>query len=270
VIESLSANKCNSVVPREVRSFVQTQVYDYPYIVKDRISLYPNKPLDIIFISNGEPDEELMFHHTEYMTNSDVKWIRGINGRVAAYQAAAHASSTPWFFAVFAKLEVVGNTFPWYDWQPDYWQQPKHYIFHARNPLNRLEYGHQGMIAYNKKLVLENNNPGIDFTLSQAHEVVPLLSGVARFNQDPWMTWRTAFREVVKLKRFMATQPTVETEYRLETWLTVANGEYAEWCLRGARDAVDYYTEVHGKYDLLMLSFEWAWLRERFNTLYTV
>ena len=270
VIEAITSNNCNSVVPRDARSIIQNQIYDYPYILKDRKNLHRNKPLDIIFISNGEPDEELMYHHTEYMSDSDVKWVRGVNGRVAAYQAAANASSTPWFFAVFAKLEVVGNTFPWYDWQPDYWQQPKHYIFNARNPVNGLEYGHQGMIAYNKKLVLENNTPGIDFTLSQPHESVPLLSGVARFNQDPWMTWRTAFREVIKLKHFTDTEPTVETEHRLETWLTKAEGDHAEWCLRGAHDALSYYNEVQGGYDLLMLSFEWAWLKQRFNILYTV
>jgi hypothetical protein len=269
VVISLTSNKSSSLIPREARSYVETQIYDYPYIQKDKGNsvVYANKPLDIIFISNGEPDEQMMFEHTQYMTDSDVKWIRGVNGRVAAYQAAARASETPWFFAVFAKLEVTGNTFPWYDWQPDYFQEPKHYIFNARNPVNGLEYGHQGMIAYNKKLVLENNNPGIDFTLSQPHESVPLLSGTARFNQDPWMTWRTAFREVIKLKHFMTTQPTVETEHRLDTWLNVADGEYAEWCLRGAADAVSYYNEVNGEYDKLMLSFEWAWLSNRFKDL---
>ena len=270
VLIPLSRNGASSLVPREAKGDIKTQIYDYPYIIKDIPAIPANQPLDIIFISNGEPDEKNMFEHTEYMTNSDVKWIRGINGRVAAYQAAARASTTPWFFAVFAKLEVVGNSFPWYDWQPDYWQQPKHYIFNARNPVNGLEYGHQGMIAYNKKLVLENNNPGIDFTLSQPHESVPLLSGIARFNQDPWTAWRTAFREVVKLKYFMITQPTVETEHRLNTWLTVANGDYAEWCLRGACDAAEYYNTVNGEFEKLMLSFEWAWLKDRFNTLYTV
>jgi hypothetical protein len=265
----LTASKSTSLIPKDARGYVKTQVYDYPYNDNENIVVRNSPPLDIIFISNGEPDEELMFRHTEYMTNSDVTWIRGVNGRVAAYQAAARASTTPWFFAVFAKLEVVGNSFPWYHWQPDYWQEPKHYIFNARNLVNDLEYGHQGMIAYNKKLVLENNNPGIDFTLSQPHESVPLLSGVARFDQDPWTTWRTAFREVVKLKHFMVTQPTLETEYRLKTWLTVASGDFAEWCLRGSNDAVDYYTEVAGDYDKLMLSFEWAWLKNRFNSLYT-
>jgi hypothetical protein len=267
---AISKSGATTIVPRDIKEYLKTQIYDYPYVARTEHQYFTTEPLDIIFISNGEPDEELMFHHTEYMTNSDVKWIRGVNGRAAAYQAAAQASTTPWFFAVFAKLEVVGNSFPWYEWQPDYWQEPKHYIFNAKNPVNGLVYGHQGMIAYNKKLVLENNNPGIDFTLSQPHESVPLLSGTARFNQDPWMTWRTAFREVVKLKHFMATQPTLETEHRLNTWLTVADGDYAEWCLRGSIDAVDYYKEVAGDYDQLVLSFEWAWLKSRFSILYTV
>lgn len=262
----ITCNASTSLIPRDAKSYIKTQIYDYPYIVKDTKKT-SNKPLDIVFISNGEPDEELMFHHTEYMVNRPVKWIRGVNGRVAAYQAAASASTTPWFFAVFAKLQVVGSSFPWDTWQPDYWQEPKHYIFNARNPVNGLVYGHQGMIAYNCGLVLENNNPGIDFTLSQSHESVPLLSGTAQFNQDPWTTWRTAFREVVKLKHFMTVNPTLETEHRLDTWLTVASGDYAEWCLRGACDAVDYYDQVAGDYDQLMLSFEWAWLRERFNCL---
>ena len=266
-IEALNASGSAAIVPREARAEIKTQLYDYPYVRRtDKQRLF-NSALDIVFISNGEPGEELMFHHTEYMTNSDVKWIRGVNGRTAAYQAAAEASTTPWFFAVFAKLEVVGNSFPWYEWQPDYWQEPKHYIFNARNPVNGLEYGHQGMIAYNKKLVSENNKPGIDFTLSQPHESVPLLSGVARFNQDPWMTWRTAFREVVKLKHFMSVQPTIETEHRLNIWLTVAEGKHAEWCLRGANDAVEYYNEVDGEYDRLMLSFDWPWLNNRYSQL---
>jgi hypothetical protein len=166
---------------------------------------------------------------------------------------------------VFAKLEVAGGEFPWFTWQPDYWQGPKHYIFNARNPLNGLEYGHQGIICYNKNLVLANNTPGIDFTLSQPHESVPILSGTAHFNQSAWMTWRTAFREVVKLKHFDATEPTLETAHRLNTWLTVANGEFAEDCLAGARDAVEYYNSVSGDYEKLKLSFEWAWLNDYYQ-----
>jgi hypothetical protein len=253
----------SALVPRDIKSHLKTQIYDYPYISKRHVGM-TDDPLDIVFISNGEPDEQRMFDHTEYMCNRTVKWCSGVQGRTAAYQAAARLSSTPWFFMVFAKLSVLGGGFDW-DWQPDYFQQPKHYIFNAKNPVNGLEYGHMGMIAYNKNLVLVNNNPGLDFTLSQPHESVPVLSGTAHFNQDAWMTWRTAFREVLKLKYFQDTAPTLETEHRLNTWLTVAQGEHAEYCLMGAVDAVEYYAEVAGDYELLKLSFDWAWLQDRFN-----
>lgn len=271
VVERITRSGATALVPRDIKADLKQQIYDYPYIsdVKPIINEYyegKNFPgLDIVYISNGEPDEERWYDHLCYQSNHQAKWVRGVNGRTAAYQEAARQSDTPWFFAVFAKLEVLGNQFPWYEWMPDYFQEPKHYIFNSRNPVNGLEYGHQGVIAYNKRLVLENNTPGIDFTLSQPHESVPILSGIAHYNQSPWMTWRTAFREVVKLKHFMATQPTLETEHRLNTWLTVADGDFADWSIRGSVDAVAYYDEVGGDYNKLMLSFEWNWLRERFN-----
>ena len=82
------------------------------------------------------------------------------------------------------------------------------------------------------------------------------------------MTWRTAFREVLKLKKFNEETPTVENTHRLKKWLTVANGEYAEWCLRGAADAVEYYESVNGDFDKLKLSYEWAWLKQYFDNKY--
>lgn len=264
-----------TIVPRDAKEYITTQLYDYPYLEKKeylkKAEYYGAKKytgIDIVYISNGEPDEAKWYEHLVYASNADtVHWVQGVNGRTAAYQEAARRSTTPWFFAVFAKLEVELD-FPWYHWQPDYWQQPKHYIFNAHNPVNGLEYGHQGMIAYNKRLVLENNSPGIDFTLSQPHESVPLLSGTAHFNQDSWMTWRTAFREVLKLKHFMATQPTLETEHRLNTWLSTAVGNYSDYCLSGARDAVEYYESVGGDDVKLQLSFDWRWLRDRYDAKY--
>jgi hypothetical protein len=263
-VERINTSGSCSLVPRDIKQHLKTQIYDYPYLnIKASVE---SQNLDIVYISNGEPEEEKYYNIACQTSQRKVKWVRGINGRTAAYQAAANASDTDWFFTVFAKLEV-NSEFNWH-WQPDYWQVPKHYIFNARNPVNGLEYGHMGMIAYNKRLVLENNNPGIDFTLSQPHESVPLLSGTAHFNQDAWTTWRTAFREVVKLRLFMDTQPTLETEHRLNTWLTRAQGNYSNYCLDGAKDAVEYYESVKGDPAQLQLSFEWAWLRARYDAKY--
>jgi hypothetical protein len=157
---------------------------------------------------------------------------------------------------VFAKLEV-DHRFDWY-WQPDRMQQPKHYIFHAHNPVNGLVYGHQAMIAYNKKMTLENTGEGLDFTMDQPHEVVPIISGTANYTESPWTAWRTAFREVLKFKHSL---PDVESEYRLRMWLSNA-GEFqnAEWSQWGAEDAVEYYEEVAGDFTALMKSYEWKWL----------
>lgn len=275
IAEALNTSGSVSVVPREARAHIKTQLYDYPYVSRRKGDFYTDQALDIVYISNGEPDAERWYNHLTTVAEAQIphglqkiRRVQNVNGRIAAYHAAAQESKTDWFFAVFAKLEVVGSFD--FAWQPDYWQEPKHYIFHSRNCLNDLEYGHMGVIAYNKRLVLDTIESGLDFTLSKQHTVVPELSAIAYFNQDPWMTWRTAFREVLKLKHFMTESSTLETEYRLDTWLNVASGDNAEWCLRGARDAIDYYNEVGGNYSKLMLSFDWHWLNVRFKTLYTV
>ena len=255
-IVPLSTGATSVIVPKTAVPYIKTQLYDYPYIDrahrKDK-----DQPLDIVFIDNGERDADSNFTHLNSVTyNLENRLHRssGVNGRVAAYQAAANMSETPWFFAVFAKLRVDQH-FDW-SWQPDRMQAAKHYIFHARNTINDLEYGHQGMIAYNRKLTLENTGQGLDFTLDQPHEVVPVRSGEAIYYTSNWVAWRTAFRECLKLR---ASLPDVENEYRLKQWLEVDHGA-GKWSSKGAQDAIEYYDEVGGDFEALKKSYEWAWL----------
>jgi hypothetical protein len=255
----LSTGASAVVVPRTAKANIKTQLYDYPYIDKTQRQRHGDQPLDIVFVSNGEPQAD---HHyrllkdSTYNRNNHVHRVDGVNGRVAAYHAAARASETAWFFAVFAKLEI-NPKFDW-SWQPDRMQQPKHYIFHAINPVNGLQYGHQAMIAYNRELVLNNTGHGLDFTLDSAHEVVPINSGTAQYNATPWMAWRTAFREVIKL----CSSSDVESQYRLTQWLATprTNVENWAWSVWGAEDAVEYYEAVKGEPTELRKSYEWAWL----------
>jgi hypothetical protein len=249
------------VVPRVAVPYIRTQLYDYAHIDRTQRQL-KDTPMDIVFISNGESAVAFNFEHLEWAVikhhnaPNRIHHVSGVNGRVAAYHAAAEASQTPWFFAVFAKLQV-DERFDW-SWQPDRMQQPKHYIFHAKNPCNGLVYGHQAMIAYNKKLVLDNPGVGLDFTLDSPHEVVPILSGTAQYNISAWSAWRTAFREVLKLR---ASLPDVENEYRLSKWLDVNSDEVdPQWSRLGAEDAVEYYDSVGGDFAELKKSYEWSWL----------
>ena len=259
-------NKSGSVliVPREAIPCVKTQLYDYPLIDKTHRSWVPDQSMDVIFISNGESMAEQNWQHLKSIC-PHARRSDGVNGRELAYKTAAELSTTPWFYAVFAKTEVF-DTFK-FDYQPDWLQQPKHYIFHSRNPLNGLEYGAMNVNLYNRQLVLDTQ-PGIDFTLSAAHEVVPICISVSRFNTDPWVTWRSAFREVLKLQLEVDQGADVEIQYRLNTWLTVAQGDNAEWCLAGGQDAVNYYKSVSGNYEKLSLSFDWQWLQDYYYSLY--
>jgi hypothetical protein len=253
----LSAGASQVIVSKTAVPYIRTQLYDYPYIDKTQKHLHDDEPLDIVFIDNGEPNaDDNWLQLRQICIPNQAHRSSGITGRVAAYHAAAEMSTTPWFFAVFAKLQV-SISFDW-SWQPDRMQEPKHYIFHARNPINGLEYGHQAMIAYNKKLVLANPGQGLDFTLDSAHEVVPVLSGTADYAYTPWMAWRTAFRECVKLRG----QTDVESGYRLRKWLEVIPlaTPNAEWSRRGAEDAVEYYEGVAGDLTELRKSYDWAWL----------
>lgn len=261
-IMPLSIGASAVIVPKTAKADIRTQLYDYAYIDKTDSKRHADQPLDIVFISNGEYSAEQNYSRlldSTYNRNNRIHRVDGVKGRVAAYHAAAQVSTTPWFFAVFAKLQVSIN-FDW-TWQPDRMQQPKHYIFHAENPVNGLVYGHQAMIAYNRALVLANTGQGLDFTLDSAHEVVPVRSGTAYYADTPWMAWRTAFREAIKLK---ASLPDVESEYRLSRWLStnpdgesIANEDWSRW---GAEDAVEYYDEVSGDFDALKKSYEWDWL----------
>jgi hypothetical protein len=252
-IVGLTDNLATSLVPRDAHSSIREQVYDYKYLKKEKTT--PGQPLDIVFIDNGEPMAEYNWLQLPQVSvPNQIHRSTGVVGRVAAYHAAARLSTTPWFFAVFAKLEVDEN-FDW-SWQPDYWQQPKHYIFHAVNPVNSLVYGHQAIIAYNRELVLNNSGVGLDFTLDSAHEVVPVISGTARYCDTPWMAWRTAFREVLKLRG----STDVESQYRLKQWLTNGWGANGEWSVLGAEDAVEYYESVGGDFTELKKSYDWAWL----------
>jgi hypothetical protein len=257
-IVPLNPGASSVVVPKTAIPYIKTQLYDYPYVDKT-CHMLADQRLDIVFIQNGEPNAAQNLKRLSLLCGAKenrLVTVNNINGRAAAYHAAARASTTPWFFAVFAKL-AVDIDFD-FSWQPDRMQQAKHYIFHALNPVNGLEYGHQAIIAYNRQLVLDNPGVGLDFTLDSPHEVVPILSGTAYYTTSAWSAWRTAFREALKLR---ASLPDIENEYRLSKWLDV-NGDEADpqWSRLGAEDAVEYYDQVNGDFEQLKKSYEWDWL----------
>lgn len=236
------------------------QFYDIDRSVHFELD-YKSRLMDIVFLSYDEPSAEKYWKVLKEK-HPRAKRIQGVKGRTEAYHAAAEMSETGYFFAVFPTIEL-DDGFD-FTFQPDRLKNACHYIFHAKNPVTGLEYGHRAVILYNKHLCLSTIHPSLDFTLSQPHAVVPQLCGTSHFNQTPEISWRVAFREVLKLCEM---KPTVESQFRLKKWCELGKGQYADLVQKGAIDAMEYYKEVDGDKSALQLSYELDWLKEKFNSI---
>jgi hypothetical protein len=234
---------------KQFYDFDRTVHFDFDYNVK---------PMDIVFISYDEPKAEERFNKLKSKFPR-AKWSKGVVGQTLAYMSAAMKSETDYFFAVFPKIDIVEDFN--FDFQPDRMKNPCHYIFDCYNEVIDCTYGHDGVILYNKQLVMETHKPGLDFTLSKPVTVVPVLSAINKLDETPLLAWRTAFREVLKLKLQM---PTVESRYRLKKWTTLGKGDNAQWVYLGAKDALQF---IEDKNDVRK-SYDFDWIKNHFEEHY--
>ena len=255
-------NDNEAIVPMEAKTKMFDKLSDYPYTMYHRHGSNNTEPLDIIFISNGEEIAEenykYLLHVTQDLPNRVIR-VTNINGRVASQHTAAKLSNTSWYFLVNGKLKVNENFD--FGWQPDVFKSSRHYIFTATNPVTGLEYGHMATVANNKKLTLNTVVKGLDFTMDSPHEIVSINSGIGMYNTSSWDTWRTSFRETIKLCHGNDD----ESKHRLNAWLTIANGSYGTDSINGATDAVEYYKQSEGQLDKLMLTYDWDWLKSYYS-----
>ena len=239
-----------SLCPRDCISQISTRLADYPYIKYHSCKNSTQKPQDIVFISYDEKDADLNYEILKKQ-HPQAKRVHGVEGMVNALKQAAKQCDTPWYFAVFARTEVA-EEFK-FDFNPDYLETPGNYIFNAYNRITRNTYGHGAVLLYHCKTVIEAETWGYDFTTSFPYTAIPLLS-CYNDARTPWEAWRTSFREVLKLKEMT----TVESQYRLEQWLTVGEGPVGDWSIAGAKDAMEYKGGLEQAND-------WNWLNNFFK-----
>tara|TARA_B100000941_G_scaffold94149_1_gene65410 strand:+ start:195 stop:1520 length:1326 start_codon:yes stop_codon:yes gene_type:complete len=254
-------------IPFKAIPKITTQIYDYPLLYEINPSKH-NDCFDIAFISNGEPFENdnfkiLQNHVRRNQLRNKVYWIRGVNGRSQAYKKAAEQSRTEYFYAVFAK-SMVRDDFM-FDYTVDRGLSKRHRIFHSRLNELDLEYGTFNINLYSKSLCLTTQDNNIlDFTLSQPHEVVPIVASESLLAPDNYTAWKNAFREVSKLVLWQNRKPTVETRHRLNKWLKTDN----EWLAKGSNDGKQFTIECAYDEDKILQTYSWDFCREKFRSLY--
>jgi len=254
-------------IPVKALEYIKTQIYDYPFLLTlDEES--QKDCFDIAFISNGEPFEEENFaklqkHLQKNKLANRLFWIKGVSGRTNAYKKAAQTSHTEYFYAVFAK-SMVHDAFM-FDYTVDRGLSKRHRIFHALLKELQLEYGTFNIDLYSKTLCLQTPDDNIlDFTLSQPHEVVPIVASEALLAPDNYTAWKNAFREVSKLVLWQHKEPTVETRHRLKKWLSTDN----EWLAKGSHDGKKFTEDCVYDEEKILQSYTWDFCRAKFKSLY--
>jgi len=228
--------------------------------------IYEHPIFDIIFLSYDEFDADKNY---ELLKNrfSRTKRVHGIKGIKEAHFAAAKAAESSMFYVVDADAEVLEDFE--FNHSPNYYDSGSVHIWHSRNPVNGLEYGYGGIKLFPTHSVLSYTGSPVDFTTSVARgvKVIPEVANITHFNTDPFSTWRSAFRECVKLSTGIINgQLSKETESRLHAWCTIGNGEYGDFSVEGANEGLAFGKAHNDQPDMLRLINDFSWLEKKFNS----
>lgn len=141
------------------------------------------------------------------------------------------------------------------------------YIFSARNPVNDLEYGHGGVKIFQRKFF--DDREVVDFSTSFLGKIrtVKKTLNIHRFNTSPFHSWRTAFRECVKLSSStIINRNSLDDEYRLTTWCEKFNDvEHVELIKLGATQGRDFGNKNKKNLQELKKVNDFTWLRTAYE-----
>jgi hypothetical protein len=224
------------------------------------------KPYDIIFISYNELPADLNFKKLYNRFPRAIR-VQGVKGIHQAHASAAKLSTTSMFWVVDADAEIVDN-FEFNFTVPEY-NIDQVYVWKSKNPINDLEYGYGGVKLLPKKLALEMNINSVDMTtsISKKFNIVDEISNITSFNTDPFSTWKSAFRECVKLSsKLIEGQIDDETTHRLDAWCSVgADKKYGLFSIDGAIAGRNYGQTHKHDANALRLINDFDWLHTMFN-----
>lgn len=221
---------------------------------------------DIIFISNDEPnaDENWQILSKRFLVT---KRLHGIKGIHEAHKKAAKMAFTKMFWVVDGDARIL-DSFN-FDYEvPEYDQDVVH-IFHSINPINDLVYGYGAVKLLPRSLTSNIDENSLDMTLSISNKIkiIEQISNITHFNVDEFSTWRSAFRECVKLTlNILQKKDNDESLQRLNTWCEIGlDKPFGKYSIQGARDGKNYALVNYEDVYALKLINDFDWLKERFR-----
>jgi hypothetical protein len=217
---------------------------------------------DIIFISYQEPNADANFARLKARFPRAQR-VHGVKGIHQAHIAAAKKSFTKMFWVVDGDAEIV-DTFN-FDYIADAWSQECVHVWRSINPVNGLQYGYGGVKLLPKSLTvkMDLSKPDMTTSISSLFKAIDEVSNVTKFDTDPFNSWKSAFRECVKLaSKVIDRQDDNETTIRLDRWCTVGSNLDA---IAGAIAGREYGTKYKDDVDALKQINDFDWLQEQFD-----
>ena len=223
---------------------------------------------DIAFISYFESDAT-----TDYIKllkaypYNRIFRIQNIVGIHQAHIEAAKASNTPMFYVVDADADIIPSFKFNIKLLPE--DEDVVHVWRSVNPINGLEYGYGGVKLLPKQLTLNMKLSNVDMTtsISTRFKVMDEISNITKFNIDPLSTWRSSFRECVKLSsKTINGQVDSETQHRLDVWrFNHSKVLYAEYSRGGASAGEWYGSTYKDDPEALAKINDFEWLEHQFN-----
>ena len=219
---------------------------------------------DIVFISYNESNADINWQRLKYRF-PHARRVHGVKGIHRAHIMAAKNCFTKRFWVVDGDSEILDD-FAFQE--PELDLDDIVCVYKAVNPVNGLTYGNGGVKLLPRSATASLDANSVDMTTSISKHFMPVscVASVTRFNTDPFNTWKSAFRECVKLSgKAIDRQVDSETEQRLETWCTVANGEYGDYAIAGALAGKAYGEYNRGDFEALAKINNFDWLKEQYK-----
>jgi hypothetical protein len=257
-----------SLVPKDIT--LTRKEIDFRFLVEKKkydVVATKLKPYDIVFISYNEITADENYENLRKRF-PQAKRVHGIKGIHNAHIEAAKKADTDMFWVVDGDAIIVDDFN--FNHEVSVYEKDIVHVWSSKNPINNLEYGYGGVKLLPRKLTIgmDLSKPDMTTGISSKFKVVKVVSNITSFNTDPFSTWKSAFRECVKLSsKVIDRQVNDETEQRLNAWCILnESAPYGLYAHVGALAGKQYGQENAGNIPALSLINDFDWLFDQFQS----
>ena len=221
---------------------------------------------DIFMLTYKEPNGDENFARLKKL-QPKAQRIDNIKGILNAHKMCAENSKGSHFYVVDGDNYVYDSFH--FDYEIKEEDQEAIHVWRCKNAVNDLVYGYGAIKLFPKVHVQAKANMNLDMSTSLApkYRIVHTLASETQFNTDPYNTWKSAFRECVKLSSgLIKNSQQKESQERLDTWCELgADRPFGKWCILGANMGREFVDVNKEQPEQLNKINDFDWLEEKFK-----